>query len=173
MFVLTWLTAFRTICSFWRCPSSDWVTSGTSSIRPVNFSSNLCKTWPSYKSSSMSLTMIRSLANSSFTQSIRMLISSLTAGSFNDCGWIMARDSLSPVSMYVKMKIQMNLFETWKFNCLTITYAKYSLQGEILVHLASQARRSHVDPLLVLLELNKINWKNDFKNCVGHFIQWK
>lgn len=94
--ILTWLTAVKTIVNFWRWPSSDWVTSRTSNFLFVNFSHNLCNTCPSYRSSSMFLTIIRWSANSSLIQSIRIWSNSLTCGSSKDCGWMMARCSLSP-----------------------------------------------------------------------------
>lgn len=94
---LTWLTAFNTMLSFSCCPCSDCVTSGTSSFLPVSFSQSLCNTWPSYMSSSSCCTMIRCSASSSLIQSISILCSLTTSGSFIDCGSITARCSCSPI----------------------------------------------------------------------------
>lgn len=94
---LTWLTAFNTMLSFSCCPCSDCVTSGTSSFLPVSFSHSLCNTWPSYMSSSSCCTMMRCSASSSLIQSISILCSLTTSGSFIDCGSITARCSCSPI----------------------------------------------------------------------------
>lgn len=157
----TWLTAFNTICSFWRWPSSDWVTSGTSSLRLVNFSHNLCNTCPSYKSSSMFLTIIRSSANSSLIQSINNPINSLTSGSFSDCGWIMARCSLSPENKEFQWKIYSSVNSVKTIVIFKSTYVKYNLLVEYLVDLEHQGCRLHVGPPLGFLVL----WVDIY--CVG------
>lgn len=145
--LLTWLTAVKTIVNFCRWPSSDWVTSSTSNFRLVNFSHNLCSTCPSYRSSSMFLTMIRWSASSSLIQSIRMCSNSCTLGSSRDLGWIMARSSLSPEQRHKYYK------SIAFYMGVTETYAEHNPLVESLGRLVFQASRWQSVPQSALLAL--------------------
>lgn len=102
-------------------------------------------TWPSYRSSSIFLTIMRWSASSSLIHSIRTCNSSLTKGSLNDWGWIIARCSFSPI---LKRRHSFGIRQIYfMLGGFFVTHVGHNLLVEFQVHSVIQANQWHVYPL--------------------------